>query len=155
MGIIKIDVEQAEIPKRQHSQFMRDSNREVMTRHRDKRLGKHYKNIPETQPGGDYGYTKRGEKYLKKKRRKKGHDRPLEYTGHMKRTVRNNSRITATQTRARFVAKNYYKMTDQRRKEIEAISTEEQREIADETGVAYWQKASRAMFERKKKKSIK
>lgn len=153
-SIVKIEIENTTTTVRGHARIMRYANRKAMTNHRDKRLGKHYQNIPETRPGGAYGYAKRSEKYTERKRRKKGHTRPLTYSGYMARFVRNNSRITATQKRARFKAKNYFPMTQQRRDELEVISEAERKEISQEIQQIYVAESNKPKNKRKRRKKI-
>ena len=52
-------------------------------------------------PGGaaEYGYARRDPRYLRTKKRKQGHRRPLEYKGHLRRETA-RSRIVATSKRA-------------------------------------------------------
>lgn len=55
------------------------------------------------KPGAErkYQYDPRNFKYLRRKRKKRGHQRPLEYTGTGKSAALANIKITGTSTRAR------------------------------------------------------
>lgn len=153
-AIIKFTIVQPQgINQREHAKLMRDANRKTMTNHRDKRLGKHYQVNAETTPGGAYGYEKRSAKWTNKKLIKKGHKRPNYYTGFMARTIRNNSRITATQTRARMIARHVRPMKDQQRREIEAISDAEKQEIIEENAANYFGPMNRLYMRKLAKKT--
>ena len=127
------------VNKRLHAQALRFANRATMQKHVLTTLGKHYKQLPETQPGGDYGYVSRSAKYLAKKQRVKGHQDPLVWSGRTKRHIRNNAVITATQNKATFRASNYFPMKKQMRMEIEAVSSKEEIDIGIQMNDFYQQ----------------
>ena len=52
---------------------------------------------------GKYHYSRRSAKYLRDKQRRFGHQRPLEYTGDMKRQAGRTAKITATGKAVRVV----------------------------------------------------
>lgn len=67
----------------------------------DKMAPKHFSQ----QATARYGYQKRKKGYTIRKAKRKGHTRPLEYTGDMKRQVLRAARITSTSRGARVVMK--------------------------------------------------
>jgi hypothetical protein len=113
---------------------MRESLRFGVRNHVLTRMGDHFKNNPKTAPGGAYGYEKRSDRYEKRKLRKKGHNLPNVLSGKTRNEFGNNARagkgITATQDRARWTLRNYFPLNAQRRKELEAITEDERKEIA-------------------------
>lgn len=112
-----------------HAKLAREALRRAAHHHLHVRMGKHFRDEPETQPGGEYGYEERNRRYNKAKRAKFGHTRPNDRTGKLKRTIRSNSTITATQHRSRLYLRGYFPLNEQRRKELEAISPAERSEI--------------------------
>jgi len=126
-----------ELNKRQHAKAMREALKSAAVHHRDVTLGKHFKNVAETAPGGAYGYSKRSEKYTARKLKRFGHSRPNELTGRSKRFVRNNSSVTATQVRSRLRIRFPFPMNDQRRAEMEAITATEVAESQKLAGGVY------------------
>lgn len=119
------------LTKRGHGKLMRDLNRQMARRHRDRIIPKHFSGTPETVPGGGgYGYERRSMKWNKRKQEQVGHTIPLVFTGRLRATIRRSSRITATQHRWRFRARGYFPLTFERRREIEVVSRRERREMA-------------------------
>lgn len=156
MAIIKFEMVTRLVTKRSHARIMREVLRATMLNHREKRLGKHYKDIPETKPGGAYGYEPRGAKYIQRKARKKGHNKPLVWSGQLQRFVRNNGQITATQHRARFKTPRLPKRSNvliaQFAREIEAISRDEaDREIPAEIHGRYLKEAGKPENQRERR----
>lgn len=142
MAIIKFEIREQLVTKRTHARIMRQILRDAMMHHREKRLARHYQDIPATRPGGAYGYEPRGTKYTRRKAQKKGHTRPLVWSGRLQRFVRNNGKITATQHRARFhtprLPQRSNVLAAQFAREIEAISRDEaDREIPADLQARY------------------
>jgi len=107
------------------------ANRLTMLRHRNEVLPRHFEINPETRFGGGYGYTKRGRGYMLRKSRVHGHQRPLTFSGTMRRDVLRSARVTATATRGRVIASGVW---SQLVPELEAITDDEKKEAA-----MYWQ----------------
>lgn len=139
-----------EVSKRRHGQWMRQILKETLQNHWRVTMGKHFKELPETQAGGPYGYSKRQPVYTELKRRRFGHKRPNERTGRLKRMIGSASRVTGTQHVARLRMKAPFPLTAQRREELEAITPEE----IDEMGVLvldrYEEELSKFRSERKR-----
>ena len=88
-----------------------------------------------------YGYKARTSKYLTRKRRVKGHNRPLEYSGELKRAVTRMARITGSRLTVRvsmdvgqawYATRNWVtraSMPDMPR-ELTAITNDEERVLA-------------------------
>lgn len=121
------------LTQRMHAKLAREALRRAAHYHLHTRLGKHYKDIPETAPGGAYGYRRRTKKYLDRKRKKRGHQLPNVYTGSERNFVRNTGRITATQNRSRLYLRRKHirrqELSDEHARELAAFSPEERREI--------------------------
>lgn len=128
--IFKAIIRRSDIGKRVHSKAKREAGYKCMMNHKNVTLGKHYKSLPETAPGGAYGYATRSAKYLKWKKKKVGHTDPNVLSGQTKRYIRANSTVTATQHKANFRASNYFPLKVQMRDELEAFSPHEEKEIA-------------------------
>ncbi len=124
------------VTARTHKKILREAYRRALMNHREKRLGKHYRENAETRPGGGYGYDPRNPEYVKRKQRVKGHRRPLVWSGRLQRFVRNNSRITATAKGGRLktpvIRKRRREFVSQYVRELEAITPAEQKEIINE-----------------------
>jgi len=123
--LIKFTVQQRLVNKRRHGEIMRVGFERVLVNHVNTTLGKHFKKVPETEPGGAYGYAPRSSKWQARKLALTGQNLPNVFTGRMRRTLRANTRITKTQTRGRIYLRNYFPMKDQQRAELEAITPEE------------------------------
>lgn len=154
MSIITFQITEDLVTKRTHARIMREVLRTSMLRHRDHRLGKHFKDIAETRPGGGYHYEQRNPEYVKAKLKRKGHRRPLVWSGRTMRFVRNNSRITATQKRARLTARNYFPLTLQRREEIEAFTPREKQEVEQGIQRLYLKEAAKPENRRRRKRRV-
>lgn len=156
MAIIKFEMRIQLVTKRTHARIMREVLRATMLNHRNKRLGKHFQDIPETKPGGAYGYERRQPEYQRRKLQKKGHNRPLYWSSALARFVRNNGTITATQHRARMKTPRLPKRSDvlaaQFAREIEAISRDEaDREISAEIHGRYLKEANKPQNQRQRR----
>ena len=93
------------VTKRTHARILKQVNREIGVLHRNRTLKQHFENNAETRPGGAYGYEARAKKYQIRKARKKGHQKPLTFTGTLKQNVISTSRVTATQHKWRVYAR--------------------------------------------------
>lgn len=97
-------------------------------------FGKHFKDVPENQPGGAYGVLPRNPKYNERKRKRVGHTIPNLLTGRSRNYMRSNSVITATSTRgARLRIRNRFAMPDRMRRELETMTAEERVQAAEVT----------------------
>lgn len=112
---------------RTHGRVMRNVLRELMVDHLEHRLPGHFSKGAERK----YHYRNRTAKYLKRKRRLKGHDIPLVFTGRTRRDLMaSKHRITATQHRSRLYFKNHFPLKNDQRNEIEIVLQYEQRDMA-------------------------
>lgn len=112
------------VTARTHSRLMRDLLYALMRLHLTRTLPRHFQAGAENR----YHYQRRRLKYQQRKMRKFGHNRPLVWTGRTEQGLRSNSRITATQYKSRLYYRNYFPLTDERRKEIEVILEQEIRD---------------------------
>lgn len=152
--VTSIDFKSPDLTDRTHAKLMKESLRTIAQNHRLVTMGKHFKNNAETAPGGPYGYTARGAIYTRRKLKRFGTDAPNVRTGKLMRATRNNSIVTATQHRSRLYIKGYFPLNDQRRKELEAITSQEVRD-ATLLGISTYQSlANKPENQRKRKKRI-
>lgn len=130
MIIMLLEIERADVGQRSHATAMKEALRAVAVRHANVTIGKHFKNVPETAPGGAYGYVKRDPKYLERKRRKKGTTDPFVFSGNTKKEQRAalSSRITATQWKSTLKLVSPHILRPQQWKELRAVTLEELKE---------------------------
>ena len=128
-------------------------------------LGKHFRDIPETRPGGAYGYVKRSKQYTQRKLRTYGHSLPNVFTGRLKRGVRaltlQTIRATATRGTIRIKAPlrstktgRNFSLTAQQKRELSAVSWQEKLEINKRGNVNFAKEASKPEHRLKRKKRI-
>ncbi|HSG69417.1 MAG TPA: hypothetical protein VLA12_03335 [Planctomycetaceae bacterium] len=171
MIYIKASLERQTLTKRTHGKIMRLLMRNEMTRHVTETLPKHFENNRMTAPGGSYGYAKRSLGYQRRKARQKGHTRPNVWSGALRRKILSTARATirATQFKATsrptgtWVASNYKDSTGnpqmrpllsfrpELKKEIEAVSPTERRDIARRMEKQYARYANDPRFHDKRK----
>lgn len=150
-----IDIEQDEgVTDATHNRLLREALRTAMKHHRDVTLGDHFKENAKTAPGGEYGYLPRSPRYIKRKRRKVGHNRPNFLYGRLARET-GNSQITATAKRARMVIRGPGRaIRNQQRLELEAITRQEEVEIAQRAGDTYTSEANKPHNRRRRRRRI-
>lgn len=152
--LTSIDVRSLEVTDRTHTKLMYAALHKIASNHRFVTLGKHFKKNAETAPGGTYGYVARSAKYVQSKLRKFGTDEPNVRTKKLQRAAKNNSRVTATQHKSRLYIKGYFPLTEQRRRELEAVTPQEIRQ-ATQLGVSTYQElVSNPANQRKRSKRI-
>ena len=152
--LTSIEVRSPDVTDRTHAKLMKESLRVVAQNHRLVTMGKHFKNNAETAVGGPYGYVARNPKYVSRKLAKFQTDAPNVRTGKLMRATRNNSVVTATQHRSRLYIKGYFPLTEQRRKELEAITRQEIAEAQQLAVSTYQGLAALPENQRKRKKRI-
>ena len=111
--------------------------RPLMINHINQTLGKHFKDVPENQPGGAYGVKPRSRVWNEVKRKRFGHTIANLATGHMQRNIRNLTLPTVRATSARATStlrapnrtkkgsNRNFSMSPQQRKELAALSDRE------------------------------
>jgi hypothetical protein len=159
--LTSIDFKSPDVTDRTHARLMKESLRVIAQNHRLVTMGKHFKKNAETAVGGPYGYVARNPRYVSRKLAKFNTDIPNVRTGRLMRATRNNSVVTATQHRSRLYIKgpsgdpkNPFKFTEQRRKEMEAITPQEVAE-AQQLGISTYQAlVNKPENQRKRKKRI-
>jgi len=146
------------VTERTHKRILRQVNREIGVLHRNKTLKKHFENNPDTRSGGAYGYEARTKKYQIRKARKKGHQRPLVFSGEMRRTVLGTSRVTATKDHWRVYARTGKTLNPELRRqitdELEAVSEREIDQYISLMQRRYTMLANRPENRRKRKKKL-
>jgi len=159
--LTEITVRSPQVTDRKHAQLMKESLYAVAKNHRLSTLGKHFQHNAETAVGGAYGYVARNPRYVSQKVKRFGTDIPNVRTGRLKRAVRNNSVVTATQHRSRLYIKGpvaagkyQFKFTEQRRKEIEAVSRGEVQDAQILATKTYQELANKPENQRKRAKRI-
>jgi hypothetical protein len=142
------------LTKRGISQISRQANRLEMVSHKVNRLPLHFQNVPESRPGGAWGYKARSRKYQIRKARKHGHQKPLVFSGELEQAVLRSAKVTATATRGRISARGSRKsnLTTQFRDEIEAISSREEQRAAENWGTTFTTLASDSRYQKKRKR---
>jgi len=117
----KYEIKSKLVSPRAHRKLMNDINRETGNYHKDVTLPKHF----EVGAENVYHYTKRRDRYLKKKQALYHHQRPLVYTGLLFSYLMQKSRVTATYDGWRIYCKAPFPMRDEMRSEIERINKNE------------------------------
>ncbi len=116
------------LTKRSIEQISRIAGRLTMLEHRNRFPG-HFVPTAVTK----YGYAKRSKKYMIRKARRQGHQNPLVFTGGLRTAIMANAKVTATKDRATLRTKGNtgHQLQPQYRKELEAITTDEHRQMVD------------------------
>lgn len=142
------------LTKRTHARIARDVLRRLARHHIQVRMAKHYQEVPETAPGGAYGYARRSPRYLDRKRKRFGHEKPNVFTGRERNYVRNTARITGTQHRSRLYLLRLHtrrqELSDQHGRELAAFSPAEALEMRDQAHGWYAEEANRPENRRKR-----
>lgn len=137
------------ITPRRHKQLMNLLLRREMEKHRDNRLPGHFTYGANTK----YGYKPITAGYSIKKKKMVHHLIPMVLSGRMRDTIKSSSRVTATDTRSRLYAKNYFPMKDQFRSQVEIVLPSESKEMADNIGRNYAMLANTSVWARKRSRS--
>jgi hypothetical protein len=137
------------ITPRRHKQLMNLLLRREMEKHRDQRLPKHF------QLGANrkYSYKPITARYSIWKKKKVHHLIPMVLTGRMRDAIAGTSNVTATATRARLYAKNYFPMKDDFRAQVEIVLPAETAEMAANIGRNYQMLANTSVWARKRSRS--
>lgn len=137
------------ITPRRHKQLMNLLLRREMEKHRRDRLPAHF------QKGADrkYGYAPISKGYAIKKAIRNKEIVPMVLTGRMRDTVLATSKVTATDTRSRLYARNYFPMKDYFRSQVEKLLPSEESEMADNIGRNYAMLANTSVWARKRSRS--
>lgn len=178
MNYLRINIEYDEnlVTPRTHKQMMNGLYRMEMQTHLESILPRHFKDVPETQPRGAYGYLPRSKKWQARKQREgRGANLPNVYTGGLRNAVLKHSVITATANGATLTAKNHdasaapghkvingrrysnkvrFPMTLQRRKEIEAFSRREVERMCQRMKSNYLRLAKHPDFRRRRRSRL-
>lgn len=152
---IKIEMRKDLVTPRTHNRIMLQINRELGEHHKKHTIKKHFENVPETRPGGAYGYEKRGQRYAYRKQRKVGHRKPNVYSGRMRSTVLSAGIVRQTKSRWTFTAKNYFPMRAAQRDELEAVASGEVDEMLKRIRRRYIELANRPENRRKRRERVK
>lgn len=140
---------------RGHGQAMNLLYRKLGGIHKSETMKKHFESIPETRATvGGYNYEKRSRRWRKRKRREKGHNKPLVFSGDLQKLVISSSDITATQRKFTFKARSPFPLKEKRREELEVISRREIREYSRWLEREYPIEASKSKHQRITKKRI-
>lgn len=136
------------------TQISRQANRLEMVSHKVERLPLHFQNVPESRPGGEWGYKPRKKKYQIRKARKFGHQKPLVATGELEQAVLRSAKVTATSKRAKIIARGSRSsnLTAQFREEIEAITSAEEQQAAENWGETFTTLANDPRYQKKRKR---
>lgn len=161
--ITYIEIENTGVPKRAHTRLVRESLGKVARNHLYKTMGDHFKVNAKTAPGGPYGYKQRSPEYVKFKQRTFGHNLPNVATGKLKRSIRNNSRITSTSTKTTIYLKGVnrskredrnFTASEQQWRELKAITPDEMRDAEQLAVDTYRKEAAKPENQSKRKRRI-
>lgn len=136
------------VTARGHNEIMRECNRGLLERHRDRNLPRHFEGGATSR----YGYAKRSAKYTARKRKKYGHSIPMVFSGRLRAEIRQNVKITATRNGGRLKSRGYFPMRAEFRAEIERIAPEEQNDLMEWAGKKYLNLALSKRFRRQRRK---
>jgi hypothetical protein len=139
-----------ELTPRNHAAVMREVNRNVMVRHQYERLPRHFEEVAYSE----YQARPRTSKYIARKQKKFGHNRPNIYTGRLRKSVLNKVKITATQHVARLTTSGTTRsrLQNWQLREIQTISDAEQALENKRMARDYKRMATSAKYARKRKK---
>lgn len=117
------------VTKRVYNTIMRDTNRRVGQEVAKKVLPLKFNRYAYTAYPGVV--MRRTQGYAKAKRKKVGHDIPNVYTGQMKAYVLSSGHtITATRNGGRVYIRNYFKMRESQRQELEVLNERDRGRMA-------------------------
>ncbi|MDE2100764.1 MAG: hypothetical protein KGL39_26195 [Patescibacteria group bacterium] len=156
-NFLKIEVQHDSslVTARSHNQIMGRLFRQAMQHHKEQVLPRHFEKVPETEPGGAYGYAPRSRRWKKRKAREgKDPDRPLVYTGLMRTIALRESVVRATKDGGSLTARNHYPMTDQRRREVENFSNRELARLVGRMKIDYLALARSPQYARQRQRRI-
>lgn len=107
----------------------REALKGVAKNHLNVTLGNHFKRVPETAPGGAYGYVARTPRYEQEKARKNPNAAPLVKSEALRNFVKTNAvhtqLVTGTQHVATLKLRSPHFLADQQWKELTAIAPHE------------------------------
>lgn len=152
MSYLKLSITYNEnlVTPRAHNQIMNRVYRGEMEQHKQAILPRHFMDVPETRPGGAYGYLPRSSNWLARKRREGRPLTPNVYSGQMRFLVVWGSRVRATRDHGTLTVQNYFPLTEARRREIEVISSREQERMVKRLESNYTQLATSPEYARKR-----
>lgn len=145
---INFEIKANLVTKRAHGQIMRQVNRGILERWRDKYLPLHF----EGGASQRYGYRPRSGRYLARKRKQVGHGIPLVLTGRLRDAIRRGVVIRATQYRGTARSRGYFPMRNEMRGEIERITDAERRELVEWARKEYLRLAGKPEFKRRRQR---
>lgn len=157
MGYLRIDITYDEdlLTQASHRKILNQLFRESLEHHKQVILPRHFKHVPETTPGGAYGFRKRSDRWLKKKKRMGKPDEPNVFTGGLRSRVLGASKVRATFRRGTLTAKAPWPLTTRRRSELEVVSNREQERMTKKIEKGYVKRANSPEFRRKRRRKIK
>ena len=138
---------------RNHKKICNILFRETATHHRDIRLPRRFRKGPKTREGGEYGFEMRTRRYQIRKRRKWGHLKPNVWTGETRDQAK-TSTVRATAKGGRIYFRTHFKMTPERRAEIERVSEPEQRADVKTLKRRYGEMTRMKRFQRQRRKRL-
>lgn len=130
---LKITWNEQLVTARTHARILKEAAQASMEFHRDVTMPQHFT----TAGARKYGFAKRSKKTQIIKARKYHHQLPNVMSGAMRGLVRMNSKITRTQYGARLYVRNYFPLTEQRRREMEIVTPDEEQAFANRMERSY------------------
>lgn len=153
MIIFKIEHQSELVTARNHNKIMNVNYRELMNRHKQTGLQSRFRRGPKTRPGGEFGFSKRSLKYQRRKQKIKGTLAPNVWSGKTRENAK-NATVRATAKRGTIKFPTGYRLTYQRRQELEGISRMEQYKYAKTMKRRYIEMANSRQFKRKRRKKV-
>lgn len=138
---------------RNHKKILNISIREIVTHHRDIRLSRRFRRGPKTRQGGEYLFEPRTRKYQRKKKRDLGHLKPNVFSGETRERAK-SAKVRATSKSGSIRFSSHFPMTEERRGEMERISSKEQKQDRKSLRTSYARMAKMRRFKRKRKTRI-
>lgn len=152
--VFRIEQSSEMVTQRNHNKIMNTLYRETMTRHKQTGLQSRFRQGPKTRPGGEFGFSKRSLRYQRRKAKVKGTLAPNVWSGKTRENAR-NAKVRATAKGGTINFRTGYRLTFQRRFELEGMSRLEQQKYAKTMKRRYIEMANSRQFKRKRKRRIK
>lgn len=151
--VFRIEQTSELVTKRNHNKIMNMLYRETMNRHKKTGLQARFRRGPKTRPGGEFGFSKRSLKYQRRKAKIKGTLAPNVWSGKTRSNAR-NAIVRATSKGGTINFRTGYRLTYQRRQELEGISQPEQAKYTKTMKRRYYELANSRQFKRKRRKRV-
>lgn len=120
-----------DVSQRVFNKFTNKAGRQSLSNYVRGAYGDHFKKNARTAPGGEYGYEKPSDAYVRRKTRRVGHDIIGVYYGRTQRKA-GQSRVTATAKRAKFILKPGHALIPWLRRGLETVAADDVETMVDD-----------------------